>query len=605
MQNHTVPRSKLSALGQGLRINEEDAAQSLVDQTLFYLSRRSNGTARFRVRFSYGFRTASLLAILLLPVTIWAQDVYVNAQVAWHPAVLDAQGKLLAWYHPEKNLGYDHVIRLGWDFIEHKVPQDTRHGTGLKIYLINSVFDAKTLQGRNWQHNPPNVFASFVDSLVGWYPYSGDEEAVQAVRGMLDYQLAHGTTPLDWEWPGVPFATSCDDEPDYGRCIQDMPREFYGGIETDKVGDMGTGYVLFYEMTGERKYLDAAMRCAQALVRHVRVGDAQHTPWAFRVDARTGETLALEEYGGNIVGPIRLFEDLIRINAGDVTAIRNARKMAWKWMLDYPLNQQSGAWNKWAGYFEDVPRHTDNVNQYTPMMTAYYILAREDPAEVDPEWMGHVGRLLDWVKIRLGHGPFLGAQSIDEQSTLDGTYTCCSRAGQGDHTARWAAINAMFFEKTGDGQAREDAFRSLNYATYFAGSDGRIACCGLDYNDLDPLSVLYWFNDGYSDYFRHFQWAMGAVPEFAPVGVDHILRSSSVVQKVKYASRSVEYRTFDAAATEVLRLSFKPLRVTAGGAALNQRGDTRESGYTIQPLPGGDWVIRVRHVNSGEIILRG
>jgi len=78
-----------------------------------------------------------------------------------------------------------------------------------------------------------------------------------------------------------------------------------------------------------------------------------------------------------------------------------------------------------------------------------------------------------------------------------------------------------------------------------------------------------------------------------------------VVQKVKYASRSVEYRTFDAAATEVLRLSFKPLRVTAGGAALNQRGDTRESGYTIQPLPGGDWVIRVRHVNSGEIILRG
>ena len=23
----------------------------------------------------------------------------------------------------DKNLGYDHVVRLGWDFIEHKVPQ--------------------------------------------------------------------------------------------------------------------------------------------------------------------------------------------------------------------------------------------------------------------------------------------------------------------------------------------------------------------------------------------------------------------------------------------------------------------------------------------------
>ena len=50
-----------------------------------------------------------------------------------------------------------------------------------------------------------------------------------------------------------------------------------------------------------------------------------------------------------------------------------------------------------GGLFEDVPRHTDDVNQLTPMMPAYYILARENPAEVDPQWMGHVGRLLDWA----------------------------------------------------------------------------------------------------------------------------------------------------------------------------------------------------------------
>jgi hypothetical protein len=233
------------------------------------------------------------------------------------------------------------------------------------------------------------------------------------------------------------------------------------------------------------------------------------------------------------------------------------------------------------------------------MMAAYYILSREDPAEVDPEWMSHVGRLLDWVRIRLGRGPFFGAQAIDEQTTPDASFGCCSRAGQGDHTARWAAMNAMFFEKTRDGQAREDAFRSLNYGTYFAGSDGRIACCGVDYNDP------YWFSDGYSDYMRHFQWAMGAVPEFAPAGQDHVLRSSSVVQKVKYATRTLDYRTFDAAATEVLRLSFKPTRVTAGGSALNERADTHEAGYTLQPLSGGDWVVRVRHVNSGEVHIGG
>jgi hypothetical protein len=144
------------------------------------------------------WRALVLVACVVFPLTAVAEDVYVNAQVPWHPVVLDAQGKLLAWHQPDKNLGYDHVLRLGWDFIEHRVPVDTRHNTGLKIYLINSVFDGKTLQGLNWQHNPAMVFASFVDSLVGWYPYSGDEESVKVVREMLDHQLAHGTTPADW-----------------------------------------------------------------------------------------------------------------------------------------------------------------------------------------------------------------------------------------------------------------------------------------------------------------------------------------------------------------------------------------------------------------------
>ena len=550
-------------------------------------------------KFRRGFCAKLLLIILSLPSRIWAQGVFVNAQIPWHSVVTDAQGKLLAWYQPEKNLGYDHVIRLGWDFIEHKVPLDSNHGTGLKIYLINSVFDGKTLQSTYWQHNPAMVYAAFVDSLVGWYAYSADDEAVESVRGMLDYQLAHGTTPSDWEWPGVPFATSCDDDRDYGHCIQDMPHEFYGGIETDKVGELGTGYALFYKLTGDRKYLTAAINCATALAKHVRPGDSDHAPWPFRLDARTGVTLALNEYGGNIAGSLRLFEELIRLNAGDVASYRHARDIAWKWMLDNPLNRESLAWNKWACYFEDVPRNIEDVNQLTPMMAAYYILAREDPAEVDPEWMGHVGRLLDWVRAKLGRGPFFDAQAIDEQTTPSASFGCCSRAGQGDHTARWAAINAMFFEKTGDGQAREDAFRSLNYATYFAGSDGKIACCGADYHDP------YWFSDGYADYMRHFEWAMGAVPDFAPIGEDHLLRSSSVVQKVKYSARRIDYRTFDLAATEVFRLSFKPSRVTAGGVTLALQHDSRENGYTVQPLSGGDWIVRIRHTTSGEISLGG
>ena len=131
----------------------------------------------------------SLLA-LSFPVCARAGGNYVNSELPWHEVVLDSQNKLLAWYHPEKNLGYDKILHLGWDFLEHKIHNDPK--TGLKIYLINAVFDAKTLQGVNWQGNPASTFGQFVDSLVAWYPYSGDAEAVAVVRSMLDHQLTHG-----------------------------------------------------------------------------------------------------------------------------------------------------------------------------------------------------------------------------------------------------------------------------------------------------------------------------------------------------------------------------------------------------------------------------
>ena len=56
----------------------------------------------------------------------------------------------------------------------------------------------------------------------------------------------------------------------------------------------------------------------------------------------------------------------------------------------------------------------------------------------------------------------------------------------------------MYYEKTHDRSAHENAFRSLNYATYFAESDGKINCCGYPYPDP------YWFEDGYADAGRGF-----------------------------------------------------------------------------------------------------
>ena len=503
----------------------------------------------------------------------------------WHGAKRDAQGRLLAWYRPQSGLGYDHVLRLGWNFVERRAG---------KVYLRYAVFDGDSLRGSYWQHNPAFLNAAFVDSVVAWYPYSGDRRAVAAVREMLDYQLAHGTTPARWSWPHVPFATSCAGHRKFGRCLAGLPRGFYGGTEPDKVGLLGRGYLLFYELTGSRRYLNAAIHAADALAQHVRAGDASHTPWPFRIDARTGRVVDGAEFGGFVVAPVQLFDDLIELGVGDTDSYRGARDVAWSWVLQQQLNPASPAWNRWSGFYEDVPYNPASRNQATPTLTALYLL--QHPAR-DPLWQQHASALLRYVRSAFGRGPFAGAWGIDEQRAPRRP-GCCSPVGLGSTTSRWAVANAALFARAGDENAHELALRSLNYATYFAADNGLISCCG-----KRPQNT-YWFSDGYADYLRSFNWAMALLPEAAPKHQNHLLGSSTVVQAVTYAHRRLAYRTFTPRGTEVVRLVFRPQRVVAA-EALEQRADLAAEGYVVQPLEGGDYVIRIRHEHSRQIRIDG
>jgi hypothetical protein len=531
------------------------------------------------------------------PAPAAAPTAYVNSELPWHAAVVNAHGKLLAWYRPGQHLGYDEVLRLGWNFIENKIPDEA--GTQLKVYLVNSVFDGTTLQGQYWQSNPAMTFGSFVDSAVAWYPYSGDRKAIRTVEGMLDYALAHGTTPAGWSWGDVPFSTGCGNQPDYGRCLSDMPKSFYGGLEPDKVGELGIGYALFYEMTGNRRYLEAAIHCADALAAHVRPGDDTHTPWAFRVDGKTGATLDGETFGGIVVSPLRLFDALISLKAGDVTAYVRARRTAWDWLVSHQLNPKSPAYDDWSGYFEDVPKDQSNVNQAAPTYTALYLLNLPDPAVQDPEWKAQVRHLIGWVAQHFGVGPFYGATGINEQGPANGGhYLCCSLAGLGSDSARWAAVNALYYEKTGAQQARENAFESLSYATYFARPNGEVSCCGQSFGAIE-----YWFSDGYADYLRSFNWAMAAMPDLAPDGQSHLLGSTSVVQQVTYRHDRITYRTFGGDATEVLRLAFRPREVIAGRHELAQERSLSGPGYTLQALGDGGFVLHVRHLGAHDVTI--
>jgi hypothetical protein len=97
---------------------------------------------------------------------------------------------------------------------------------------------------------------------------------------------------------------------------------------------------------------------------------------------------------------------------------------------------------------------------------------------------------------------------------------------------------------------------------------------------------------------------MGALPDLAPIGEDHVLRSSSVVQKVSYSPGRITYKTFDSEGTAVLRIKFKPARIIGGSTPLAERSDLKEPGYSIE-IKDKDYITRITWKGASEVLVEG
>ena len=510
------------------------------------------------------------------------------ATIAGHPVRLDARGQLLSWSTADSP--YAHVASLAWHALETKFPvQDN----GVETWLAHSRFDPVTFEGVNWPHNPAGLYAMLTDSAVLWYAFSGDRAAIDLARKALAYQLAHGTTPGDWQWARVPYASANADDVEYrgaddSWCDGCGSGDGPGVIEPDKIGELGFAYLQMFEVTGDARLRDAAIACADALATHVRPGDWRRSPWPFRVHAATGGVR--EEYSANVVGALMLFDELGRLSLGNVRDYAAARATALAWLLRVPMNNDA-----WSGYFEDIAIAFDpgeNPNQYAALRTARWLMAHPDD---DPAWRDHAAHLLSWTATLFGvdtpaeRGSQYGALVMSEQAR--------DMAKMGSHTARFGATSALWAAATGDRAAREIAAHSLDWATYICREDGVVAV-GEDERQG------WWFSDGYGDYIRHFLVAMGAVPEWGPSRENHLVRSTSVVREIAYRPGRVEWSTFDGDATDTLRLTSRPLGVTAAGLRLRERRDLDGEGFVVRSLAGGGAIVRVRHRVPGTVVVR-
>ena len=86
-------------------------------------------------------------------------------------------------------------------------------------------------------------------------------------------------------------------------------------------------------------------------------------------------------YSANVVEPIELFDELIRLKQGDVAAYARVRAGAWDWLMEYPMKT-----NVWVGYFEDVPGSMEDMNNVIPLELARYLLLHP---EKDVDWKEH------------------------------------------------------------------------------------------------------------------------------------------------------------------------------------------------------------------------
>jgi hypothetical protein len=568
-----VPASGQVAYGTTTSYN----LSTLVDQTLATThSMQLNGLAPGTL---YNFRVLSANASGIQATS--ANNTFTSSNLSSSlgnlngHSVLAEGGKILSWT-PNPSNGYHTVITLAWNYMLNDVPDDP--STGKPAYYSRSYIDPNTQAMVNWPHNPAGLYAHMEESAQKYYLYSGDAAVMQVAKDVALWQLDHGMTLASDSWPLVPYASSDAGSLTYAGAVYGNGNgqgDGVGYIQPDKVGELGYAWLQLYKYDGNVRFKDAAIQAANVLSSKIRVGTVSQSPWPYRVNARTG--VVREDYCSHIIAPISLLDGLIAAGLGDTAAYRTARTIAWNWMMTYPMQN-----NAWAQYFEDVPiqpTYNSNINQYNAMMTARYLL--EHP-EFDPNWEAHVRGLINWVETKFGQTNFT-ATTIKEQDPI-------FPYAMGSHTARYASVNALLYEKTGDLAAKEKAFRSFNWATYMTKNNGVV----IDGPEVDHE----WFTDGYGDYIRHFVVGMASVPEWSPANQTHMLRSSSVVKNISYGTNSVTYTTYEGTAKEVLHLNFMPVTITANGVALAKRTDLSQPGWTLDVATK---TIRIYHVNAAQV----
>jgi len=534
------------------------------------------------------------------------KETVLSEKLLYHPIHLNAANQdILPWYSTDSGTSYDFVINQVWNFW-YAMRTDKN---GLPYYMNHQVWrgdfnDRRGIGG--------DQFAMALSSWNLYYGYSGNEAVKEEMKYIADYYLSHSLSPADAVWPNIPYP--------YNTLI-------YSGIydgdmvigpgftQPDKAGSFGFELVKLFKMTNttqypnvtDKRYLDAAIKIANTLAKHIKDGDDTNSPLPFKVNAISGEIGKLKDnsgsgkddqlssYTSNWAPTMELLLNLIELKTGETDQYQKTFEILLNWMKNYPLKT-----NKWGPFFEDVPGWSDT--QINAVTFAQFMMNHQ---EYFPNWKTEVKEIFDWVFKTLGNHEWekYGVVVVNEQTAY--------RVPGNSHSSRQASANLQYANLSEDKTGIENAILTLNWATYMVDNDGK---------NCYPRDEV-WMTDGYGDYVRHFLRAMAWWPELSPSRQNHLLSTTSVVQHMEYPPTinkfyggpvplekikisMINYRTFDQKATEIIRLTAKPEEVTVNKKPIPETNTLTSEGWSWRPLETGG-VLTVTHLNGNEVAVFG
>lgn len=520
-----------------------------------------------------------------------------------HQAVLDRYGVIAPWYTGQ-NGQFDNRVRIAAETLR-RYPW-TKPGEAPVIapeYAYNNTWriapdgTISIPKINNWYNGGRGqATARVLDAWVAYYRYSGDPAAIAQITAVANALLETCLTASTYPWPDFLISVPVAGKP-YGQASEK------GFIQLDIVGEAGVALLDAYQLTGDTRYFDIVKHWGDVFAekRNREPGKAPWGRYANPADVPWGGTELGRAQTGGVVYEIDMMDELIRLGyKGKNEDIVEARDAA----RDYLKHVLLPAWlvhDTWGRNYWDWQDPVQS--QTTTDWIARYLM---DHPQVFPNWRADVRNIITL---------FLNHTSVSPESDGDvysGAWAFPESDGCCGKSLAWGPLFlgidfAQYGSEARDPWATEMARRMEILATYDSLDSGVVD----DKIHGGTVAAGEWFNGTHPSALYYVLNAIAWMPEvMAPSRENHIVRSSAIINSVFYGKGKIAYSTFDAPSptTTVLRLAFRPSKVTAEGRPLALEataGGLTSNGYEVAPLSNGDFIVTIRHDGEKSVVIAG